>query len=288
MIRRNASALEPVVGGPNGMSATEVFDPCTPRPRGGGPSVPPSLERAIAARWKRWEPWVWMHLCEVRRSDPSVNPAMDSPDSRRLRLRHSGDVLNMMREGISMRTIRRHRLDDPRLTDELRAVLVQAAMERQGKAWYRRSEAQRNEDSLRRHMTLGPAAKSGSATGPDRGCAEALPQLRMVVLDPLAVPAAIQAIRQHVCQHFYMRERRDPELTVRTNRREYVIPRQIAMYIARQLTGASLQEIGREFGHRHHTTVLHCIRKIEKLRCSDDAVDRAITQVMNAVGLRVV
>ena len=82
-----------------------------------------------------------------------------------------------------------------------------------------------------------------------------------------------------------MRERRDPELTVRTNRREYVIPRQIAMYIARQLTGASLQEIGREFGHRHHTTVLHCIRKIEKLRCSDDAVDRAITQVMNAVGL---
>jgi chromosomal replication initiator protein len=60
------------------------------------------------------------------------------------------------------------------------------------------------------------------------------------------------------------------------------------MYVARQLTGATLQKIGCVFGNRHHTTALHCIRKIEKLRCSDDAVDRAITQVMNAVGLRVV
>src|SRR6516164_1734338 len=119
MIWRNASAPEPVVGGPNGMSATEVFDPCTPRPRGDGRYVPPSLERAIAARWKQWEPWVWMLL----------DPAPDGPESRRLRQRHSDQVLNMMREGISMRTIRRHRLDDPRLTGEFRALLVQATKE---------------------------------------------------------------------------------------------------------------------------------------------------------------
>ena len=285
MYRRNYDAWLPAAIRPN--RSTLTLDPCAPR-SSFDPYVPTRLERAIAARWKYWVPWVRMYLLRARQSDPSVNSAMDSPESGRFRQLHSEHILDMLRAGISMRTIRRHRLDDPRLTDELRAVLVQAAIERQGKARYRRSEEQRNEDALRRHMTLGPAAKSGSATGPDRGCAEALPQLRMVVLDPLAVPAAIQAIRQHVCQHFYMRERRDPELTVRTNRREYVIPRQIAMYIARQLTGASLQEIGREFGHRHHTTVLHCIRKIEKLRCSDDAVDRAITQVMNAVGLRVV
>jgi chromosomal replication initiator protein len=79
-----------------------------------------------------------------------------------------------------------------------------------------------------------------------------------------------------------MRERRDPELTVRTNRREYVLPRQIAMYVARQLTGASLQEIGREFGHRHHTTVLHAINKIEQMRKSDKALNLAITQLTEA------
>jgi hypothetical protein len=191
----------------------------------------------------------------------------------------------MMRAGISMRTIRRHRLDDPRLTDELRSVLIAAVKERQGKAWYRRSEEQRKEDSLRRLMTLGPAAQSGSTTGPDGGYAEAPSQPRIVVLDPLAVPAAIQTIRQHVCEHFYMRERRDPELTVRTNRRAYVLPRQIAMYIARQLTGASLQEIGREFGNRHHTTTLHAIRRIERMRLSDSALDCAIRLLMNGMSV---
>ena len=278
MIRRNASALEPVVGGPNGMSATEVFDPCTPRPREVGPFVPPSLERAIAARWTQWEPWVWIHL----------DPSPDGPESRRLRQRHSEQVLDLLRAGISMRTIRRHRLDDPRLTGELRAVLVQATKERQSKARFRRSEEQRKLDRLWRLIRLGPGAESTAAAGPKEELPQECSQAATAVVDSLAVPAAIQAIRQHVCEHFYMRERRDPELTVRTHRRAYVLPRQVAMYIARQLTGATLQEIGREFGHRHHTTVLHCIRKIEKLRCSDDAVDRAITQVMNAVGLRVV
>jgi chromosomal replication initiator protein len=105
----------------------------------------------------------------------------------------------------------------------------------------------------------------------------------MVVLDPLAVPAAIRLIRQHVCEHFYLRERRDPELTVRTNRRAFVLPRQVAMYMVRQLTGASLKEIGREFGHRHHTTVLHSIRKIEEMRRSDGALDCAIRGLTNDI-----
>jgi chromosomal replication initiator protein len=60
---------------------------------------------------------------------------------------------------------------------------------------------------------------------------------------------------------------------VRTNRRSHVLPRQIAMYIAMQLTGASLQEIGKLFGGRHHTTVLHSINKIEVRRC-DEGLNR--------------
>jgi len=53
------------------------------------------------------------------------------------------------------------------------------------------------------------------------------------------------------------------------------------MYIARQLMGASLQEIGREFGGRHHTTVLHSINRIEEMRRSDKALDSTITQLMD-------
>jgi chromosomal replication initiator protein len=79
-----------------------------------------------------------------------------------------------------------------------------------------------------------------------------------------------------------MREMRDPELTVRIKRRAYVLPRQLAMYIVRQLTGATLEEIGREFGDRHHTTVLHSIDKIEAMRRSDEALNRTIRRLMDA------
>jgi hypothetical protein len=226
-----------------------------------------------------------MHLWQARRSNPWVNPAEDGADSRRLRQRHSEHILDMMRAGISMRTIRRHRLDDPRLTDEVRTMLVEAAKDRQSKAWFRRSEEQRNQDRLRTLITLGPGVSRSAATGPDSGCADPSSQPRMVVLDPLAIPAAIQAVGQHVCEHFYLRERRDPELTARTNRRAFVLPRQIAMYIARQVTGASLKEIGREFGDRHHSTTLHSIRKIEEMRRSDGALDYAIRGLMDTFAL---
>jgi len=76
---------------------------------------------------------------------------------------------------------------------------------------------------------------------------------------------------------------RDPELTVRSQRRAYVLPRQIAMYIVRQLTGASLQEIGREFGGKHHTTVLHSINRIDAMRRADKALNWTIIRLMEAL-----
>ena len=46
-------------------------------------------------------------------------------------------------------------------------------------------------------------------------------------------------------------------------------PRQVAMYLAKALTSRSLPEIGRKFGGRDHTTVMHAVRKIEELKISD-------------------
>ena len=46
-------------------------------------------------------------------------------------------------------------------------------------------------------------------------------------------------------------------------------PRQVAMYLAKQLTPRSLPEIGRKFGGRDHTTVMHAVRKVEELRTAD-------------------
>ena len=47
-------------------------------------------------------------------------------------------------------------------------------------------------------------------------------------------------------------------------------PRQVAMYLSKQLTTRSLPEIGRKFGGRDHTTVMHAVRKIEEIKATDN------------------
>ena len=76
---------------------------------------------------------------------------------------------------------------------------------------------------------------------------------------------------------------REQDLKVRSNTRAIAFPRQVAMYIVKQLTTASLPEIGRQFGGKHHTTVLHSINKIEELRRSDKDLNRTITRLMDAL-----
>jgi len=70
---------------------------------------------------------------------------------------------------------------------------------------------------------------------------------------------------------------------VRSNTRAIAFPRQVAMYSVKQLTTASLPEIGRQFGGKHHTTVLHSINKIEEMRRSDKELNRTITRLMDAL-----
>ena len=62
-----------------------------------------------------------------------------------------------------------------------------------------------------------------------------------------------------------------------------VLPRQVAQYIARTMTLKSLPEIGRRFGDRDHTTILHSIRKIEALRASDPELDEKIKTIEQAL-----
>ncbi len=78
----------------------------------------------------------------------------------------------------------------------------------------------------------------------------------------------IEAIQRAVAESFGMRV---AELKQKNNSRQIVVPRQIAMYLAKQLTEASLPEIGRQFGGKHHTTVMHSISKIDEQRRNDRA-----------------
>jgi chromosomal replication initiator protein len=91
----------------------------------------------------------------------------------------------------------------------------------------------------------------------------------------------IEAIQRTVAEHFGMKV---AELKQKNNSRQIVVPRQIAMYLAKQMTEASLPEIGRQFGGKHHTTVMHSIAKIDEQRRNDKDLNRTINKLMEALG----
>ncbi len=80
----------------------------------------------------------------------------------------------------------------------------------------------------------------------------------------------IDEIQRRVCDHYRIRH---AEMSSARRAREVARPRQVAMYLAKQLTPRSLPEIGRRFGGRDHTTVIHAVRQIEKLRAVDAELD---------------
>ena len=90
----------------------------------------------------------------------------------------------------------------------------------------------------------------------------------------------IEAIQRAVAEQFGMKV---PELKQKNNSRQIVVPRQIAMYLSKQMTEASLPEIGRQFGGKHHTTVMHSIAKIDDQRRQDKDLNRTINKLMETL-----
>jgi chromosomal replication initiator protein len=91
---------------------------------------------------------------------------------------------------------------------------------------------------------------------------------------------SIENIQRVVCQEFGLSL---SQLKARNNRRVVAYPRQVAMYLAKELTPASLPQIGREFGGKHHTTVLHSISKISELRKTDRDLNRLINKLSDSL-----
>jgi chromosomal replication initiator protein len=90
----------------------------------------------------------------------------------------------------------------------------------------------------------------------------------------------IELIQKRVGEQFGLREQ---DLKVRSNSKAIAYPRQIAMYLVKHLTHASLPEIGRQFGGKHHTTVLHSINKIETLRQTDKDLNRTLSRLLDSL-----
>jgi chromosomal replication initiator protein len=90
----------------------------------------------------------------------------------------------------------------------------------------------------------------------------------------------IESIQRAVAEQFGMRV---AELKQKNNSRSVVVPRQIAMFLAKQMTEASLPEIGRQFGGKHHTTVMHSIGKIDEMKRTDKDLNRTLTKLMETL-----
>ena len=90
----------------------------------------------------------------------------------------------------------------------------------------------------------------------------------------------MDSILRAVAEKFNMQPQ---QLKQKSNTRQIAYPRQIAMYLMKDLTQASLPEIGRVFGGKHHTTVLHSVQKIERLRQTDTDLNRLIHSLIDSV-----
>jgi chromosomal replication initiator protein len=101
------------------------------------------------------------------------------------------------------------------------------------------------------------------------------------IIDTQEKKVTIEQIQKRVGEVFGLRAQ---DLKVRSNSQQIAFPRQVAMFVVKQLTSASLPEIGRQFGGKHHTTVLHSINKIETQRLTDKDLNKKINRLLDSFG----
>jgi chromosomal replication initiator protein len=99
-------------------------------------------------------------------------------------------------------------------------------------------------------------------------------------IDADAKAINIETIQKFVSEYYQLKIN---ELKSRNNSKSVAMPRQVAMYLCKNLTNASLPEIGRSFGGKHHSTVIHSIRKVEDLRKSDKDFNSLITSFLDTI-----
>ena len=113
-------------------------------------------------------------------------------------------------------------------------------------------------------LTLAAVAAGLLGCGGDNGPSPSIPAQQAAILT-----SKIDEIQRKVAEHFNIKL---GEMTSDRRARAIARPRQVAMYLAKQLTTRSLPQIGRKFGGRDHTTVMHAVRKIEELTRTDPSL----------------
>ena len=111
-----------------------------------------------------------------------------------------------------------------------------------------------------------------SLTGRDISMALAQEVLRDVLRQE-GRTVTIDAIQKFVAEYYQLKL---ADLKSKNNSKSIALPRQVAMYLCKTLTSSSLPEIGKSFGGKHHSTVIHSIKKVEDLRQRDPAFNSLV------------
>lgn len=104
--------------------------------------------------------------------------------------------------------------------------------------------------------------------------------IRNIAGDDQPAGVTVEHIQRAVAAHYHLRV---DDLASKNNARQIAVPRQVAMYLCKRMTKHSFPEIGREFGGKHHTTVIHSVGKIEGLVSKDQNFHRVVNEIMDSL-----
>ncbi len=104
--------------------------------------------------------------------------------------------------------------------------------------------------------------------------------LKDILPPPQPKTITIETIQKTVCEHYGLNM---SELLSKKRHRQVVFPRQVAMYLCRNMTDASYPQIGDQFGGRDHTTVLHAHDKIENLIKTDEELKSSVKELSRKI-----
>lgn len=93
-------------------------------------------------------------------------------------------------------------------------------------------------------------------------------------------PVTTDHIQKIVCEHFALRI---ADMKAKKRTKEVALPRQIAMYLSKQLTNLSLNDIGKNFGGKDHATIIYACRQIEDKRAKDEAFNRMVENLLRKI-----
>jgi chromosomal replication initiator protein len=100
------------------------------------------------------------------------------------------------------------------------------------------------------------------------------------LLDTSSTVVTVEKIQKLICHKFKIKP---SQLKSKNNSPKIAFPRQVAMYLSKELTKSSLPEIGKKFGGKHHTTVIYSIRKIEKMRDENPEFNNEINSLISCL-----